>query len=64
MRQINLLSLLSLAAVPALAIGPPINTDTPITLGLEGRGVRSFVKVVRASSDRLDGRVITTHPSM
>ena len=61
MRQIiYLLLLLGLVASPALAIGPPINTDTPITLGLEGRGVRTFVKVVRASSDRLDGRVTTT----
>ena len=49
-----------LAATPAVAIGPPINTDTPITLGLEGRGVRSFAKVIRASNDRLDGRVTTT----
>ena len=55
-----LLSLVSLVRSPVLAIGPPINTDTPITLGLEGRGIRSFVKVVRASSDPLDGRVTTT----
>ena len=49
-----------LVALPAMAIGPPINTDTPITLGLAGRGVRTFVKVSRASSDRLDGHVTTT----
>ena len=30
----------------ALAQGPPIHTDTPIMLGLAGRGVRSFGKVV------------------
>ena len=47
---ISLLVLLCLAARSALSIGPPINTDTPITLGLEGRGVRTFTKVVRASS--------------
>jgi hypothetical protein len=26
------------------AQGPPINTDTPIFLGLEGRGIRTFLK--------------------
>jgi len=31
----------------ALAHVPPINTDTPIMLGLQGRGTRTFVKVVR-----------------
>ena len=34
-------------AIPAAAQGPPINTDTPIMLGLQGRGTRTFVKVVR-----------------
>lgn len=33
----------------ALAQGPPINTDTPIMLGLEGSGLRSFVKIVHKS---------------
>jgi len=28
------------------AQGPPINTDTPIMLGLSGRGVRTFVKII------------------
>lgn len=45
------------SVVPVTAIGPPINTDTPITLGLEGKGVRSFVKVTRAS---VGDREITT----
>ena len=54
----SLLSL-CLAASSAWAIGPPINTDTPITLGLEGRGLRSFAKVVRVSNDRLDGKATT-----
>ncbi len=31
----------------AMAQGPPINTDTPIMLGVQGRGVRTFVKIIR-----------------
>ena len=46
------------AAFPVGAIGPPVNTNTPITLGLEGRGVRSFVKVTRASAG--DREIATT----
>ena len=34
---------------PTLAQGPPINTDSPILLGLSGAGVRSFAKVTRKS---------------
>ena len=34
----------------ALAQGPPINTDTPILLGVSGAGARSFVKVIKKSS--------------
>lgn len=34
---------------PAAAQGPPINTDTPITLGFDGRGARVFTKVIRQS---------------
>ncbi len=30
-----------------MAQGPPINTDTPIMLGVQGRGVRTFVKIIR-----------------
>ncbi|KAA3619380.1 MAG: transporter [Calditrichaeota bacterium] len=46
--------------------GPPINTDTPIMLGLQGRGVHFFVKVVRKAtllqegnetSDTMDRRI-------
>lgn len=37
------------------AQGPPINTGTPIMLGLEGRGVRTFVKFVRKATLRRDG---------
>ncbi|MFQ5630759.1 MAG: transporter [bacterium] len=35
--------------------GPPINTDTPIMLGLEGRGVRTFAKFVRKATTLQDG---------
>ncbi len=38
----------------ALAQGPPINTDTPILLGVSGAGARSFVKVIRKSSQDED----------
>ena len=42
-------ALVSLSLLPeaALAQGPPIQTDTPIMLGLQGRGVRTFLKVIR-----------------
>ncbi len=52
--------LLGVAVGTPSAQGPPINTDTPITLGLAGRGVRTFARVVRMSSDRLGQRVTTT----
>lgn len=42
-------------APTAYGQGPPINTDTPIMLGLEGRGVRSFTRVIRKTTLRLDG---------
>ena len=38
----------------ASAQGPPIQTDTPIMLGIQGRGIRTFVKVVRMDK-RLSG---------
>ncbi len=37
-----------------LAQGPPINTDSPILLGISGAGVRSFVKVIKKSSQDED----------
>lgn len=47
----KLLAAAALAAISstdlASAQGPPINTDTPIMLGLQGRGTRTFVKVIR-----------------
>ncbi len=37
-----------------LAQGPPINTDTPILLGVSGAGARSFVKIIKKSSQDKD----------
>lgn len=52
------LIVLSLLSGTGRAQGPPINTDTPIMLGLEGRGVRTFVKVVRMDKLLQDGEEI------
>ncbi len=41
-----------------LAQGPPINTDTPIMLGLEGSGIRAFAKFVRKATLLQDGKEI------
>ena len=54
---------LSILAVCSLATdgwsqGPPINTDTPIMLGLEGRGLRTFGKIIRKATLRKDGSEI------
>ena len=38
--------------------GPPINTDTPIMIGLEGRGLRTFGKIIRKATLRKDGSEI------
>jgi len=43
-----------LANESAHAQGPPINTDTPILLGLEGSGVRSFTKIISKSINNGD----------
>ena len=37
------------------AQGPPINTDTPIMLGLQGRGIRTFGKIIRKATLLKDG---------
>ena len=42
----------------ALAQGPPINTDTPIMLGVSGAGVRSFGKIIRKATLLRDGKEI------
>lgn len=39
--------------------GPPIHTDTPIMLGLEGGGIRTFAKFVRKATLLQDGEEIT-----
>ncbi len=54
-----LFSLLTLQPSEVVAQGPPINTDTPIMLGLEGRGFRTFAKFVRRASLLRDGKEIT-----
>lgn len=56
-------ALLFLGAVAALLVpadeargqGPPIQTDTPIMLGLEGRGGRTFLQVMRKDELLRDG---------
>ena len=42
-----------------LAQGPPINTDTPIMLGVQGRGLRTFGKIIRKATLLKDGNEIT-----
>jgi len=51
--------LFCLAASEGFAQGPPINTDSPIVLGLSGRAVRTFGKLIRIPSLRQDGEKIT-----
>ena len=51
--QISMM-ILSMPISSTLAQGPPINTDTPILLGVSGAGARSFVKVIRKSSQDKD----------
>ena len=43
----------------ALAQGPPINTDSPIMLGLKGRGLRTFGKLVRKATLLKDGKEVS-----
>lgn len=52
--------ILILAALWAdsFAQGPPINTDTPIMIGLEGRGLRTFGKIIRKATLLRDGEEI------
>lgn len=49
------LIVLALLAIDSRAQGPPINTDTPIMLGIEGRGVRTFIKAARMDKLLKDG---------
>lgn len=41
------------------AQGPPINTDTPIMLGVQGRGIRTFARIVRKGALLQNGEEIT-----
>ncbi|MCH7760513.1 hypothetical protein IIA15_03800 [candidate division TA06 bacterium] len=54
-------SLFSLQAVRVSAQGPPINTDSPILLGLNGGAVRSFARVIRMSG--LNDKKMTVYVS-
>ena len=47
--------LFQILVTTVLAQGPPINTDTPIMLGLEGGGIRTFAKFVRRTTLLQDG---------
>ncbi len=47
--------LFQILVTTVLAQGPPINTDTPIMLGLEGGGIRTFAKFVRRATLLQDG---------
>ena len=60
-RIVGSLALIVLLLLPVTGRGqgPPIHTDTPIMLGLEGRGVRTFVKVVRMDKLLQDGQEIS-----
>ncbi|RMG23677.1 MAG: hypothetical protein D6730_13980, partial [Bacteroidetes bacterium] len=44
--------MLSLAVAGLYAQGPPVFSDTPIMLGLEGRGLRTFGKYTTADHAR------------
>lgn len=51
-------SAISLLSTDGFAQGPPINTDSPIVLGLSGRAVRTFGKLVRVSKLLKEGEQI------
>lgn len=50
---------ISFASSDGFAQGPPINTDSPIVLGLSGRAVRTFGKFVRVSKFLKNGEQAT-----
>ena len=49
---------LSFVSSQSFAQGPPINTDSPILLGISGKAVRTFGKVIRLNTLRQDGNEI------
>ncbi len=52
------IAILILLSTEAFAQGPPINTDTPIFLGLEGRGAKIRTVIVRKTQLYQDGKKI------
>jgi len=52
------IAILFLLSTEAFAQGPPINTDTPIFLGLEGRGAKIRTVIVRKTQLYQDGKKI------
>ncbi len=46
MRKVLQISILLFSTTPLFAQGPPITTQTPVMLGLEGNGIRSFGKFI------------------
>lgn len=53
------ISILFFSATELYAQGPPVNTDTPIFLGLEGRGAMVRTVVIRKSRLYQDGKKIS-----
>jgi hypothetical protein len=49
---------LSFVSTQSFAQGPPINTDSPILLGISGKAVRTFGKVMHLNTLRQDGNEI------
>lgn len=54
----TMILVLVIAPNASRAQGPPIQTDTAIMLGLEGRGVRTFLRVMRQDELLQDGNEI------
>ena len=54
-RLLTVLVAIFSSAQIAMAQGPPINTDTPIMLGVQGRGVRTFARIIRRDTLLSDG---------
>ncbi len=55
MKHLVIIVLLVIVSMKAMAQGPPIFTDTPIMLGLEGNGVRAFGNIV--SKENVDAYI-------
>tara|TARA_R110000822_G_scaffold257726_1_gene383256 strand:+ start:198 stop:410 length:213 start_codon:yes stop_codon:yes gene_type:complete len=46
MNRLIIIAIVSLSVTTTFAQGPPIFTDTPILLGLDGGGVRTFGRFI------------------